>query len=70
VTCIDYAAGLPYTTKINRELKLMKTRSGPGTGKVIGLEFDAASLTFHERGTITDAVTAEEPAETASPFDD
>jgi hypothetical protein len=44
--------GTPFSTTINRAVRLGKTRNGPGSGMDIGFIFDGKTLRFSEQGPI------------------
>lgn len=52
---------------INRSLKILKTRNGPGAGVEIALNFDAKSLTFCEMGIVAGKARNEEESEIPDP---
>lgn len=52
VRVIEPQSNLQINSSINREVHLLKCRSGPGTGKVIGFWFSGESLTFTECGVV------------------
>lgn len=57
VKVLKFVDGLPvsHTEAINRTLRVMKARNGPGTGWQIAFNFDGKTLRFHERGAIVKA---------------
>ena len=56
----------PFTARINRSIRIGKTRNGPGGGMELAYLFDPGSLRFSEQGIVVG--DADEPAQTEDPF--
>ena len=54
VTCLDAQTALPYTTKVNRTVHVLKARSSKHNGVKLGYLFDSATLRFTECGQIVE----------------
>jgi hypothetical protein len=54
VTCLDSQTALPYTTKVNRTIHVLKARSSRINGVKIGYWFNYDTLRFSECGQIVE----------------
>jgi hypothetical protein len=60
VTVKNFGDAMPVTeqVQVNRTLRIMKSRDGPGGGWHLGYWFDQTTLRFNEKGAITNAKKA------------
>lgn len=62
-------SGAVVKTKVNRRLRILKARSGKGTGHTVGMFFDGATLLTSERGVVTKESSGDDDDEPESHTD-